>query len=197
MPSLHGARLIHSIASSFELELSRPLIRGDLNQRGMTGMKYRGMVATALALLMLVQAAGPTSTVPTASAGQQGESTPRMGGYGPVVKEELYGQHACLATGGQRAQFQLTLTEDHFEMKGAGGPIPQDVLDVVLGAGKKAEKIEGRWDLVAGKLTLTEIRADGRSAFKAVVLRPFRTGPNSRWFTRFDVGGTRYHLRPN
>jgi hypothetical protein len=120
-----------------------------------------------------------------------------MGGYGPVVKEELYGEHTCLATGGKRAQFQLTFTADHFQMKGAGGPIPAEVLATVLGAGKKAEKIEGRWDLAAGKLTLTEIRADGRPGSQEVVLRPFRTGPNSRWFTRFDVGGTQYHLRPN
>jgi hypothetical protein len=163
----------------------------------MTGMKNCGMVATALALHMLIQAADPTSTLPTASAGQRGKSKPRMGGYGPVVKEELYGEHTCLATDGKRAQFQLTFTANHFEMKGAGGPIPREVLETVLGAGKKAEKVEGCWDLASGKLTLTEIRADGRPGFKDVVLRPFRTGPNSRWFTRFDVGGTEYHLRPN
>jgi hypothetical protein len=91
----------------------------------------------------------------------------------------------------------LTFTADHFEIKGAGVRIPRDVLETVLGAGKKAEKIEGRWDLADGKLTLTEIRADGRPGFKDVALRPFRTGPNNRWFTRFDVGGTQYHLRPN
>jgi hypothetical protein len=163
----------------------------------MTGMKNCGMVATALALLMLIQAAGPTSALPTASAGQRGKSKPRMGGYGPVVKEELYGEYTCLATGGKRAQFQLTFTADHFEMKGAGGPIPREVIETVLGAGKNAEKIEGRWDLAAGKLSLTEIRANGRRGFNDVVLRPFRTGPNSRWFTRFDVGGTQYHLWPN
>jgi hypothetical protein len=163
----------------------------------MTAMKNCGMVATASALLMLIQAAGPTSTLPAASAGQRAKSMPRMGGYGPVVKEELYGEHTCLAAGNKPAQFQLTLTPDHFEMKGAGGPIPPEVLQTVLGEGKKAEKIEGRWDLAAGKLTLTEIRADSRPGYKDVVLRPFRTGPNSRWFTRFDVGGTQYHLRPN
>ena len=167
----------------------------------MIGMKNCGLVATALALIMLVQAAGPTSMAPAASAGQRGKSksrpAPGKGGYGPVVKEELYGEHTCLATGSKRAQFQLTLAVDRFEMKEAGGPIPREVLETVLGAGKKAEKIEGRWDLAAGKLTLTEIRADGHPGFKDVVLRPFRTGPNSRWFTRFEAGGTQYILRPN
>ena len=108
-------------------------------------MKNYGMVATALALLMLIQAAGPTSTLLTASVGQRGKSKPRMGGYGPVVKEELYGQHTCLATGGKRAQFQLTFTADHFEMKGAGGPIPREVLETVLGAGKLELTTFGGW----------------------------------------------------
>jgi hypothetical protein len=160
-------------------------------------MKSFGMVATALAMLTVIQVAGPTSTLPTASAGQRGKPKPQMGGNGPVVKEELYGEHTCLATGGKRDQFQLTLTADHFELKGAGAPIPRGVLETVLGPEQKAENIEGRWDVVAGRLTLTEVRADGRPGFKDVVLRSFRTGPNSRWFTRFDIGGTQYQLRPN
>jgi hypothetical protein len=167
----------------------------------MIGMKNGGMVAIALALIMVIQAAGPTSTAPTASADQRGKSksrpAPGKGGSGPVVKEELYGEHTCLATGSKRAQFQLRFTAARFEMRGAGGPIPPEVLETVLGAGKKAETIEGRWDLAAGKLTLSEIRADGQPGFKDVVLRPFRTGPDSKWFTRFDIGGTQYHLQPN
>ena len=70
------------------------LIRGDLNLHGMVGMKNCGLVATALALIMLVQAAGPTSTAPTASAGQRGKSksrpAPGKGGIlaqGPVCTQ--------------------------------------------------------------------------------------------------------------
>jgi hypothetical protein len=79
-------------------------------------------------------------------------------------------------------------------MKGDKGPIPRDVLETVLGVGKKAEKIEARWDLAAGKLTLIKIRADGKPGFKDVTLHPFRTGPN---VVRVVIGGTQYILHPN
>jgi hypothetical protein len=163
-------------------------------------MKNFVSVGTALALIMLLQAVCPSWTTPAASADQKGKTSPRpapgIGGYGPLDKKQLYGEFTCFAKGGKRAQFQLTFTEDRFEIKGAGGPIPPEVLETILGAGKKAEKIKGRWDLAAGKLTFTELRADGKPGFKDVALRPFRTGPNSRWFTRFEVGGTQYHLVP-
>ena len=160
-------------------------------------MKNCGMIVIASALLMLIQATGRTSTTPTASTDQRGKSnsrlTPGKGGYGPVVKEQLRGEYTCWATGSKRAQFQLTFTEEHFEMKGDKGPIPREVLDAVLGIGKKAEKIGGRWELAAGKLALTEIQADGKAGFKDVALRPFRTGPN---IVRFMVGETQYILIP-
>ncbi len=79
-------------------------------------------------------------------------------------------------------------------MKGDGGPVPREVVETVLGAGKKAAKIEGRWSLASGKLALTEIRADRQPGFKVVVLRPFRTGPN---IVRFVVGDTQYVLGPH
>jgi hypothetical protein len=38
--------------------------------------------------------------------------------------------------------------------------------------------------------------ADGKPGLKQVALRPIKTGPNCRWFTRISVGGNQYHLVP-
>jgi hypothetical protein len=163
-------------------------------------MKRSITVAGSLGLIMLLHAVGPAWMTATASADKKGKAKPRpapaTGGYRPVDKKELMGEFTCLATGGKRAQFQLAFNKDRFELKESGGPIPPEVLETVLGTGKKAKKIRGRWDLAAGKLTLTEIRADGTPGSMAVALRAFRTGPNSRWFTRINIGGTQYHLVP-
>jgi hypothetical protein len=157
-------------------------------------------VAGSLSLIMLLQAVGPAWMTASASADKKGKPKPRpapaIGGYGPVDKKELKGEFTCLATGGKRAQFQFTFNNDRFEMKESGGPIPLEVLETVLGAGKKAKKIRGRWDVADGKLTLTEILADGTPSSTAVALRALRTGPNSKWFTRINIGGAQYHLVP-
>jgi hypothetical protein len=161
-------------------------------------MRNSVTIATALALILLIPAAGPGLTAPTASADQQTKqkSRPAPGTtpYGPVAKSQLLGEFTCSATGSKRAYFRLACTDDRFEMKGDKGPIPREVLETVLGVGKKAEKIEARWDLAAGKLTLIEIRADGKFGFQNVTLHPFRTGPN---IVRVVIGGTQYILHPN
>jgi hypothetical protein len=73
-------------------------------------------------------------------------------------------------------------------------PIVRDVrLQNLLGAAKKAERIERNWSLVASRIKFTEIEAGGQKRFKDSPSRSFLTGPR---IVRFMAGATQYVLVP-
>ncbi len=152
-------------------------------------------IAAVLSMILLVHAAcaGPSAAMPGEATGpdQKARPAPGKGGYSPVSKEQLLGRHRCSATGPSRADFRFTFVKDHFRIEEEGKPIPKEVLEAVLGAGKTAAKIEGRFDLKGERLILTGIRADGKGDFKDAKIRTF----NMR-VVRFYFGEVQYVLGP-
>jgi hypothetical protein len=163
-------------------------------------MKRLRPITAVLTIVVLNQAAcsRPSAPVPAplpvpgAAAALVGDNNPPPGtGYPPVSKERLLGGHNCWATGPKRADFRFTFDKERFEIQEQGKPIPKEVLEAVLGTGKTAGKIEGRYDLSGDTLILTEIRADGKAGFPDAKIHTFNTG-----VVRFDFGEVQYVLRP-
>src|SRR5262249_30262015 len=154
-------------------------------------MKNRWTTAAVSALIISIHDARPGPTVPAALARQDTKPAPGDGKYPPVDKEQLLGRHDCWATGSFRTDFHFQFLKDRFEIEAQGAPMPREVLDTLVGAGKKAKKIQGRWELADGTLRLTKIEADGYREFKDVNLKPVNTG-----VVRLDFGKTQYVLGP-
>ena len=152
-------------------------------------------IAAVLMMIVLVKmaCAGPATAMPGEATGpdQKAKPAPGKGGYPPVSKEQLLGQHYCLATGARLAYFQFTFVKDHFRIEERGRPIPREVLDAVLGKDQTARKIEGRFELKGDKMILTGIRADGQGNFQDAKIRTFNTR-----VVRFDFGEAQYVLGP-
>jgi hypothetical protein len=140
------------------------------------------MTASALAF---PACSGPKEPIP---------SIPPIGGwYGPVTHEHLIGVRVCLGGSVTNSEFVWAFSQHGFAIKGNDGPIPQDVLDAVLGEGSEARLIEGKWELAGPALILSEIRADNVGGFAEVRLKMFLTGPS---VVRVNLGGSQYVLGP-
>jgi hypothetical protein len=151
-------------------------------------MQSLGSISTLAVIVALSLAA---CSRPSAS-GPGGSPYPQpCTGYPPVNKDRLLGRHDCWATGPKRADFRFTFDMERFEIQEKGKPIPEEVLEAVLGAGRTAGKIEGRYDVSGDTLILTGIRADGKGDFQDARIHTFNTG-----VVRFDFGKVQYVLGP-
>lgn len=97
------------------------------------------------------------------------------GGDIPVTVDRLEGSRLL----GLRRDVSWTFVGDTVTIGNGDRPIPQDVVDAVLGAHPAPMKIEARWTLVAsaGILRLSEVEVDG-DAYAGVPEVPIRpAGP--------------------
>jgi hypothetical protein len=120
-------------------------------------------------------------------------SPPIGGNYGPVTRDHLIGERVWWCGGPSDERFVGAFSQDGFVIKGEGGPVPRDVLDAILGKGREARLIEGKWELTRSALILSGIRADDVDGFADVRLKVFLTGPS---LVRMSFGGRQYVLGP-
>ncbi|MDB5351189.1 MAG: hypothetical protein JWN86_2436 [Planctomycetota bacterium] len=120
-----------------------------------------------------------------------GPPAPVIGGFENVQPSHLIGEYTCFATGRGGEKFSWKLTEGQFDFTEKARPLPQEMLDDLLGPGITATAVTGSWALAAGALTVSQIEADGKPGFPAVVLEPFRTP-----VVRLNFGKTQYVLGP-
>jgi hypothetical protein len=113
---------------------------------------------------------------------------PEPNGHRPVNRERLVG--ARLTYIRPPPDLVWDFTAERFTLQVAGEP--RDVLDPLLGAGKTATKIEGRWQLSADgtALELSEITGDGRPGLATARVSIGPAGP-----VRVNLGARQYNLQ--
>jgi hypothetical protein len=84
-----------------------------------------------------------------------------------------------------------TFTAEKFVLKAGKDPLPENLLRVLLGPGRSASRIEGKWNLDGKewKLTLTQILGDGKAGLKEARLDISTAGK-----LRINIGEHQYMI---
>jgi hypothetical protein len=81
--------------------------------------------------------------------------------WGDGVKPERLAGTVCTGRiGDSAARFHWSFTQSAFLIEARESPIPQEVLDELVGKGRSAKKIEGKWQIKGISLILTDVIAD-------------------------------------
>jgi hypothetical protein len=115
---------------------------------------------------------------------------PVLEATGPVItRERLTG--ARLEGIGPPPEVVWEFTADRFTLNIRGKPAPRLLLDSLLGKGKSAGRIEGRWQLIreGSALELRDIKGDGRPGALQATLLVTPTSP-----TRVHLANREYEL---
>ena len=119
-----------------------------------------------------------------AVASSHGQADPKPGfSYAPVTPEDvlamkMFQYHLKRGGGSKPVDFEWTFTKERFTLKEGKGPIPVDLVEKLLPEGGKAKVIEGKWQLAAGRLVMTEIRGDGQPGRENAAVNIYRTAPS-------------------
>lgn len=145
-----------------------------------------------LALILVLSAL--TGCMPTPGMGvvPPGPKPAPLGtGYGPVHADHLMGEHRFFATGRSGNQFAVSMDQQTVTFAELEQPLPPELLTTVLGPGRSARVIRGRWTLTGNTLKLSEITADETDGYPDVDLNLFRTP-----VVRTVFGEVQYVLAP-
>jgi len=125
------------------------------------------MEADEGALLAKAAAAKPMEVLPRLDVAKAADGP-------PLTPQRLNG--ARLESVARPPQIEWQLTGERFILRIDGSPAPKLLLDTLLGTGKSATRIEGRWKLSedGSNLQLLDVTADGRpgAKFAGLIIRP-------------------------
>jgi len=94
----------------------------------------------------------------------------------PVSATDLIGTHVCTACGVHNDEkFEWTFTENRFAINATDAPIPDEVIETILGEDATVPRIEGHWQCVDGEVHLTDISTEVEKEYPNVTVRPFLT----------------------
>jgi hypothetical protein len=116
---------------------------------------------------------------------------PEPGGNTPVTVGRLAGARLDFIR--PRPEVRWDFSGERFVLTVRGEPAPRTLFDALVGPGKTATRIEGRWRLAADgqSLELSDVTADGRPGAKSARLP---IGPAGR--ARVNLGDLQYNLQP-
>ena len=113
-----------------------------------------------------------------------GSAQPR-GADEPVTRDRLAGARLTAID----KSHSWTFTQKTFVLASGKKNIPADLVKALLGPDRKASRIEGKWDLRPGVLTLSAISADGKQAQKDAKLKVEPAG-----LIRVNIGKEQYNF---